>query len=383
MLPRPHGGRLVNRVIVGRRRERLLDEVKDMPSLVVNEDTAVDLVNIARGVFSPLEGFMVQEDYLSVIHDMRLSNDLPWTIPIVLDVDPDEIAGLQEGDEIVLKNEQDMPLAVLYIEEIYGYDKDEFAEKVFKTRDTKHPGVARVYRMKELLIGGKIELLNEPPNPFARYTLYPAETRVLFREKGWETVVGFQTRNAPHLGHEYLQKTALVFADGIFINPLIGKKKPGDFKDEVILKAYEVLLKHYYPKDVAVLAILRTWMRYAGPREAIFHAIIRKNFGCTHFVVGRDHAGVGNYYGPYEAHEIFKEFPDLGITPLFFREFFYCRKCGGIANEKTCPHGGEDRVRFSGTLIRKLIMEKKKPPEYMMRPEVAEVILKWDKPFVE
>ncbi|MHA1616391.1 MAG: sulfate adenylyltransferase [Candidatus Njordarchaeales archaeon] len=383
MLPRPHGGRLVNRVIVGRRRERLLDEVKDMPYLVVNEDTAVDLVNIARGVFSPLEGFMVQEDYLSVIHDMRLSNDLPWTIPIVLDVDPDEIAGLQEGDEIVLKNEQDMPLAVLYIEEIYGYDKDEFAEKVFKTRDTKHPGVARVYRMKELLIGGKIELLNEPPNPFARYTLYPAETRVLFREKGWETVVGFQTRNAPHLGHEYLQKTALVFADGIFINPLIGKKKPGDFKDEVILKAYEVLLKHYYPKDVAVLAILRTWMRYAGPREAIFHAIIRKNFGCTHFVVGRDHAGVGNYYGPYEAHEIFKEFPDLGITPLFFREFFYCRKCGGIANEKTCPHGGEDRVRFSGTLIRKLIMEKKKPPEYMMRPEVAEVILKWDKPFVE
>jgi len=383
MIPRPHGGRLINRVISGRRRERLLSEVKEMPLITVSDDIAVDLVNIARGVFSPLEGFMVQEDFLNVLYEMRLANDLPWTIPIVLDVDPAEIIDLKEGDDVVLVDTNKRPLAILYIEEIYGYKKDEFAERVFKTRDKKHPGVFRVYQMKELLMGGKIELLNEPPNPFERYTLYPAETRVLFKEMGWKTIVGFQTRNAPHLGHEYIQKTALAFADGIFINPLIGKKKPGDFKDEVILKAYEVLLSHYYPKKVAVLAVLRTWMRYAGPREAIFHAIIRKNFGCTHFVVGRDHAGVGNYYRPYEAHEIFKEFPDLGITPIFFREFFYCRKCGGIVNEKTCPHGDEYRIRFSGSKIREMIKQGKKPPAYMMRPEVAEVILKWNNPFVE
>ncbi len=382
MLPRPHGGRLVNRVITGRRREILLEEAKEMVKIRVSEDIAVDLVNIARGLFSPLEGFMIQEDYLSVLYDMRLSNDLPWTIPIVLDVSPTEITGLEEGDDITLICNGNI-IALMRIEEIFGYNKKEFAERVYKTTDPNHPGVARTYNMKELLIGGKIDLLNEIENPYYRYTLYPAETRVLFREKGWKTVVGFQTRNAPHTGHEYIQKTALAFVDGLFINPLIGKKKRGDFKDEVILAAYEILIKNYYPKDVVVLAVLRTWMRYAGPREAVFHAILRKNYGCTHFIVGRDHAGVGNYYKPYEAHEIFNEFPDLGITPLFFKEFFYCKKCGGIVNERICPHSGEYRVKFSGTLLRNLLLKKEKPPSYMMRPEVAELILKWDNPFVE
>jgi len=383
MLSRPHGGRLVKRIVSEKRRERLLEEANEVVNIEISNDMALDLVNIAQGVFSPLEGFMLQDDFLNVLHEMRLTTDVPWTIPIVLDVSPEEIPDVKVGDDVALKDRDGKVLALLHIEEIYGYDKKEFAEKVFKTTDMAHPGVARVMSMKELLIGGKIDLLNEPENPFYKYTLYPAETRVLFREKGWKTVVGFQTRNAPHLGHEYVQKTALAFVDGLFINPLIGKKKKGDFKDEVILEAYKTLIEHYYPKNTVVMAILRTWMRYAGPREAIFHAIVRKNFGCTHFIVGRDHAGVGNYYGPYEAHEIFRYFPDLGITPLFFKEFFYCKKCGGMANSKTCPHGKEDRIIFSGTKIRKLLLAGEKPPEYMMRPEVAEVILKWKNPFVE
>lgn len=382
MTARPHGGRLINRVVTGRRRELLLEEAKELTKIKLSQDWITDLVNIARGVFSPLEGFMIQEELLSVLHDMRLPSDLPWTVPIVLDVDPDEIAGVKEGDDVALVSENGLLLGLLHVEEIYGYDKKEYVEKVFRTRDANHPGVARTYAMKELLIGGKIDLLNDPPNKFYKYTLYPAETRVLFKEKGWRTIVGFQTRNAPHLGHEYIQKTALAFVDGLFINPLIGRKKKGDFKDEVILAAYDALIKNYYPRNSVVLAILRTWMRYAGPREAIFHAIIRKNFGCTHFIIGRDHAGVGNYYAPYDAQEIFSEFPDLGITPLFFREFFYCKKCGGIVNERICPHTNEYRIVFSGTKIRQMLLRGEKPPEYMMRPEVADVILKWNNPFV-
>ena len=247
----------------------------------------------------------------------------------------------------------------------------------------EHPGVRKVYGLGDFLVGGEIHLLNDVPNPYSRYTLYPEETRVLFRERGWRTVVGFQTRNAPHLGHEYVQKTALTFVDGLFINPVIGRKKPGDFRDDVILKAYDALIKYYYPRNSVALSIFRTEMRYAGPREAIFHAIVRKNFGCTHFIVGRDHAGVGNFYGPYEAQEIFSDFPDLGITPLFFKEFFYCKKCGGVANPKTCPHGDEYHITFSGTKIRKMLLNGEVPPPELMRPEVAEAILSFDNPFVE
>ncbi len=382
MVSKPHGGRLVNRVVTGKRREALLEEAKELPRIEVPEDIALDVENIAHGVFSPLEGFMVQEDYLHVLYDMRLSNDVPWTIPIVLDVDPNDIAGVKEGDDVVLTY-QGKPLAVMKVEEIYGWDKKEYAEKVYKTTDVNHPGVAKIMQRKELLIGGPIDLVGSTPNPFEKYTLWPVETRVLFEVKGWKRIVGFQTRNAPHRGHEYVQKAALTFADGLFVNPLVGWKKKGDFRDEVILAAYEALIKHYYPKDVVVLAVLRTSMRYAGPREAVHHAIMRKNFGCTHFIVGRDHAGVGNYYGPYEAWEIFKEFPDLGITPLFIREAFYCKKCGGMVNEKICPHGEEHRLRISGTKIREMLLRGERPPEYMMRPEVADAILKFEKPFVE
>lgn len=381
MASRPHGGKLVDRVVTGARREHLLDEAKELKSIELSESLVADLMNIAHGVYSPLEGFLNQEDYLSVIHDMRLSNDVPWTIPIVLDINPEDIIDLKEGDDVALRFRNKI-VALMKIEEIYGWDKKEYCRLVFKTTSSEHPGVVRTMNKKELLIGGTIDLLNELPEPFERVRLWPKETRVLFRERGWRTIVGFQTRNVPHLGHEYVQKAALTFVDGLFINPLVGWKKPGDFRDEVIVKAYEALIKHYYPRDSVVFSILRMEMRYAGPREAIHHAIVRKNFGCTHFIVGRDHAGVGNFYGPYEAWDIFNEFPDLGITPLFIREAFYCRKCGGMVNAKVCPHTDEFRVRISGTKLREMIKNKKKPPETMMRPEVAEVVLSFDNPFV-
>ena len=382
MVSRPHGGRLVYRVAEGKRREALMAEARELKVIKIRKETAIDLEDIAFGAFSPLEGFMVQEDYLSVLEDMRLSNDLPWTIPIVLDVDPEEVAGVKEGDDVALAYNGRI-LALMKVEEIYGWDKKLHAEKVYKTTDPGHPGVAKTMKMKELLMGGRIDLLDTLPNPFERYTLWPRETRVLFEARGWRTIAAFQTRNVPHLGHEFVQKAALTFTDGLLVHPLVGWKKPGDYKDEVIIRAYEELIKHYYPKDVVVLAVLRMNMRYAGPREAVHHAIVRKNFGATHFIVGRDHAGVGNYYGPYEAWDIFKEFPDLGITPLFIREAFYCTRCGGMVTEKTCPHGEEHRVKISGTKLREMLRSGVEPPPYMMRPEVARVIIGHPNPFVE
>ena len=379
---RPHGGKLVDRVLMGKAREQAEEKAYGLPRLEVGDDLARDVENIARGVFSPLEGFLGREDYQSVLRSMRLANDVPWTIPIVLDVSEEEADRFREREDIALFH-RGKPLAIMHLEEKYRYDKEEHARRVFGTTSRAHPGVAKLERMEEVLLGGKIDLINPPQSRFDRYKLSPFETRVLFKEKGWRTVVGFQTRNVPHLGHEYVQKTALSFVDGIFINPLIGRKKRGDFKDGVILEAYAILIENYFLKDNAVLAILETEMRYAGPREAIFHAIMRKNFGCTHFIVGRDHAGVGNFYDPFAAHRIFEEFPDLGIVPLFFRTFFYCRKCGGVTNEKTCPHSEEDRVNFSGTTIRKMLSQGEVPPPELMRPEVAEVIARYGNPFVE
>lgn len=381
MVSKPHGGRLIRRIAAEKTRERILSEAEEFPKVQIREGVAIDLENIAHGVYSPLSGFLRSDEFQSVLDTMRLPNDLPWSIPIVLDISEKDKT-FEEGDAILLYY-KNTPIARMHVDEIYTYDKKEFAQKVFKTTDSAHPGVAKVYAMGEYLVGGEIELLNELSNPYERYTLRPVETRVLFKERGWETIVAFQTRNVPHLGHEYLQKSALAFVDGLFVNPVIGKKKKGDYKDDVILKAYETLFEHYYPRDAAVMAIVRYEMRYAGPREAIHHAIMRKNFGCTHFIVGRDHAGVGNYYGPYEAQEIFQTFPDLGITPMFFKEFFYCKRCKAIVNERICPHPMEDREYFSGTKIRKMIMKGKVPPEYFMRKEVYETIKGFENPFVE
>ena len=377
-MSKPHGGKLINRLV-----KKESSDVAELPKLEINTDLSEDVLNISKGVFSPLEGFLYDNDLESVVKEKRLADDTPWTIPILLDFDKQDIKDLKEGDAVLLTNKENGLLAQLNIDEIYTYDKKTLAQAIYHTKDTNHPGVANVYNMKQLLIGGKITLLDSKTRQFDNYNLSPRETRFLFKEKGWREIVAFQTRNPPHIGHEYVQKTALTFVDGVLINPIIGRKKVGDFKDEVILSSYETLMKHYYLKERAVMSILRTSMKYAGPREAIHHAIMRKNFGCTHFIVGRDHAGVGNYYGPYDAHEIFSEFPDLGIIPVFFRSFSRCTKCDSVVNDKICPHDQKYHINFSGKKIRELLTNGEIPSEDMMRKEVAETILKFDKPFVE
>lgn len=381
-MPRPHGGKLINRILEGTAREKAAETAINLEKVEVSRTLATDTENIAKGIFSPLQGFMNQEELENVLNRKRLPNDLPWTIPIVLDVSEEKAKALKEGDNLALYYRNKL-LALLNLEEKFSFDKEEFAKKTYGASDITHPGVAKTKEMDEILLAGKIDLVNEIEGSYDRYKLSPMETRVLFKEKDWRTIVGFQTRNPPHLGHEYVQKTALAFVDGVFINPVIGRKKKGDFKDKVILEAYDVLIEHYYLKDRAVMSILPFEMRYAGPREAIFHAIVRKNFGCTHFIVGRDHAGVGSFYGPYEAQEIFEEFPDLGVAPLFFKSFFYCKKCGGVTNEKACPHGEKEHISFSGTKIRAMFSEGKMPPKELMRPEVSQVITGHSNPFVE
>ena len=377
-MPKPHGGKLINRRI-----NKELPDTANLPTFNINTNLSEDILNIANGVFSPLKGFLCKNDLRNILHEKRLEDDTPWTIPILLDVDKQDIKEIKEGDTILLTNKENGVKALLDIDEIHKYDKKTLAQTIYRTQDINHPGVTNIYNMKQTLLGGKITLLESKTREFDKYNLSPKETRFLFKEKGWKEIVAFQTRNPPHIGHEYVQKTALTFVDGIFINPIIGKKKTGDFRDEVILSSYETLMKHYYLKERAVMSILRTSMKYAGPREAIHHAIMRKNFGCTHFIVGRDHAGVGNYYGPYDAHEIFSEFPDLGIIPVFFRSFSRCTKCGGVVNDKICPHDQKYHINFSGKKIREILTNGNIPPEDMMRKEVAETILRFDKPFVE
>jgi len=379
----PHGGKLVDRVLSGKKRDETLARAVRLPRLVIDSELVSDVENIASGVYSPLEGFLGEADFHGVLAGMRLQNDIPWTVPIVLDTDRETAARLKTGEEVLLAGEDGRPVALLHLQEKYAYDKGETADKVFGTHDPAHPGVAKVLGMKDILLAGPVDLIDVTPTPFDRYKLTPKETRVLFEAKGWRTVVGFQTRNTPHLGHEYVQKAALTFTDGLFINPVIGRKKKGDFKDEVILASYEEAIRHYYLKERTAMSILQMEMRYAGPREAIHHAILRKNFGCTHIIIGRDHAGVGSYYPPFAAHDIFEAFPDLGIVPMFFRSFSYCKKCGSVVNEKICPHPPGDQIQFSGTKIRDLLVKGEYPPAELMRPEVAEVIMRFKDPFNE
>jgi len=379
----PHGGKLVDKVLSGKKRDEALARAVRLPRLVIDSELVSDVENIATGVYSPLEGFLGEADFRGVLAGMRLRNDVPWTVPIVLDTDRETAARLKTGEDVLLAAEDGHPVALLHLQEKYAYDKGETAERIFGTRDPAHPGVAKVLGMKDVLLAGPVDLIDVTPTPFDRYKLTPKETRVLFEAKGWRTVVGFQTRNTPHLGHEYVQKAALTFTDGLFINPVIGRKKKGDFKDEVILASYEEAIRHYYLKERTAMAILQMEMRYAGPREAIHHAILRKNFGCTHIIIGRDHAGVGSYYPPFAAQDIFESFPDLGIAPMFFRSFSYCKKCGSVVNEKICPHPPADHIQFSGTKIRDLLVKGEYPPAELMRPEVAEVIMRFKDPFNE
>jgi sulfate adenylyltransferase len=378
----PHGGKLIDRTATDKESERILNEFGDYVPIEICREDAQEIDNIAYGVFSPLVGFLTSEDFESVLSRGRLADDTPWTIPIVLDLEKSELAGAEQESTLgLLYNGH--PIATLDIDEIFQFNRAEFAEHVFGTSDTNHPGVAKANDMKESLVGGRVRLIRDIGNPYPDYTLSPKQTRALFDEKGWKTVVAFQTRNPPHLGHEYVQKTALSMTDGLFINPLIGKKKTGDFKDEVILESYKVLMENYYPSDHATMSVLHTEMRYGGPKEAIHHAIMRKNFGCTHFIVGRDHAGVGDYYGPFDAHAIFDDYPDLEISPIFFRSFFFCKRCNSIANDKVCPHTGDDIVNFAGKRIRALLRDGQPPSADVMRPEVAQKILSFEDPFVE
>ena len=352
-------------------------------SIQVNADLASDIENISDGIFSPLEGFLLREDFEKVITKGRLANDLPWTIPIVLDVDKETATKMKDAKDVAL-SVNGTNFAVLHVEEVYTFDKNATAKGVYGTIDEKHPGVAKTMSMKESLVGGKIDYITRPAEtPIRRYRKTPRETRELFEKAGWKTIVGFQTRNVPHVAHEMLQKASLNTHDGLFVNPLIGKKKSGDYKDEVIVAAYETLIKYYYPQNRCHLATLHTEMRYAGPKEAIHHAIMRKNFGCTNIIIGRDHAGVGNYYDPFASQKIFDDYPDIGIEPIFYPAFFYCKKCLSFASERNCPHGQEFQEQLSGTKLRTMILEKQSPSEYMIRPEVSKILMNWNNPFVD
>lgn len=376
-IPQPHGGKLVNKFATSDRK------MGGMLAIEVNSDLRNDIENIADGIFSPLEGFVDEENFHSIVKQGRLKNGLAWTIPIVLDVDEQTGIKMKDAGQVALVSAGEK-FAILHIEQMYSFDKLVCAKAIYQTDDPNHPGVDKmINKMKSHLIGGKVDVVKQiEQSPLRKRRKTPEQTRAEIATKKWKTVVGFQTRNVPHVAHEMLQKASLNVYDGLFINPLIGKKKQGDFKDEVILKAYETLIQNYYPKDKAIFATLHTEMRYAGPREAIHHAIMRKNFGCSHFIVGRDHAGVGRYYHPFAAHEIFKNYPELGIEPIFFPAFYYCKKCLGFANEKTCPHGLEFREELSGTKMRKMVSLGDMPPPHLMRPEVAQVIVSFKEPFV-
>jgi len=380
----PHGGKLVDRVLTGDGLEEVLARSSALPTLVVPDDIAGDARNLARGVFSPLEGFVGKEQFESIVEGERLPDGTRFTIPIFLTVD--DPSDVPEGGQVLLAAESDgeTPIALMHVEEVFEWDKAAAAESVFGTGDMEHPGVAGYHARGDYVVGGPVNLLDNGRGPYSKYNLFPAETRAVFQQRGWRTVCAFQTRNVPHAGHEDLQKTVLGLVDGLLIQPIIGKKKPGDFRDDVILSAYEVLIDNYFAADRVFLNILPTEMRYAGPKEAIMHGIMRKNYGCTHIIIGRDHAGVGDYYGEEEAIEKFEACDDLEIKPITIRgDFWYCKRCGRVASNRTCPHGEEDQLSFSGTKIRGMITEGTPPAPEIMRPEVFQVIQQFDGPFVQ
>jgi sulfate adenylyltransferase len=374
----PHGGTLINRALDGAAREAALERAASLPAITVGSVAASDLELIGNGAFSPLTGFMGEADYRSVVDGMRLANGLPWSIPITLAANRDEADRLDIGSQVALHDVEGRILGILDLAEKYTYNAQHEAQQVFRTTEEAHPGVARIYAGGEVYLAGEVSVLNGPADPpFPTHRRTPAETRAIFAEKGWRRVVGFQTRNPIHRAHEYLTKVALEVTDGLMIHPLVGDTKSDDIPADVRMRAYETLLADYYPADRTLLSVYPAAMRYGGPREAIFHAIARKNYGCTHFIVGRDHAGVGSYYGTYDAHLIFDEFEpgELGITPLFFEHTFWCHACEGMASYKTCPHGDDQHLILSGTKVRELLSSGQMPPQEFSRPEVAQILI--------
>ena len=374
----PHGGKLVNRVLVGAERSEALARAEHLPRISLTPVAESDLEMIGVGALSPLTGFMGRADYERVVGEMRLANGIIWSMPIVLPVDTATAAPLKPGNEVALVSSGGQILGLMTVTEKYSVDKSLEAANVYRTTDTKHPGVARLMAQGETLLAGDIWLLARPADrPFAEFHHEPAETRSMFAQRGWRRVVGFQTRNPIHRSHEYIQKTALEIVDGLLLHPLVGETKGDDIPADVRMESYQTLMRDYYPADRVILGVFPAAMRYAGPREAVFHALCRKNYGCTHFIVGRDHAGVGSYYGTYDAQKIFDEFApeEIGIIPLFFEHTFYCRKCGGIVSAKTCPHADSDRLIISGTQVRQMLERGEMLPAEFTRPEVSRVLV--------
>lgn len=374
-----HGGQLINRQLDGPLRMAALEEAQGLDSLTLSDWALSDLEMIGIGAFSPLQGFMGYADWEGVLDHMHLTTGEVWTVPVTLSVSEEQAKHLHSDQKVALKGEDGVVYGVITVTEVYAYDALREAQAVYRTTDNEHPGVRALLSRGSHYVAGPIVLLNRKrATSFPELYVDPVDTRKAFVKRGWKTIVGFQTRNPVHRAHEYIQKCALETVDALLLHPLVGATKQDDVPAAVRVESYRVLLDHYYPQDRVMLSVYPAAMRYAGPREAVFHAIVRKNFGCTHFIVGRDHAGVGDYYGTYDAQHIFSEFQpgELGIQPMFFENSFYCERCDGMASEKTCPHEAHHRMILSGTKVRTLLRSGQKLSTKFTRPEVADVLLR-------